>query len=95
MSADFVFTVVPSCSLVHIKFDRSSWTDPRLSSGRLLPWRPWTEARRGKAVELRDLGQQARLALESLSLTDSPWLGVSWIEWRDEIQDIPVGIRPA
>lgn len=103
MSADFVFTVVHSCSLVHIKFDCSSWTDPRLSSGRLLPWRPCTEARWGKAVELRDLGQQARLALESLSLTDSPCLGVamvrigamqglrsSWIEWRDEIQDIPV-----
>ena len=60
------------------------------------------EARRGKAVELRDLGQQARLALESLPPIDSPCLGVvlvqiramqslcsSWIEWWDEIQDIP------
>ena len=60
------------------------------------------DARRGKAVQLRDLGQQARLALESLPPTDSPCLGVvlvqlramqslctSWIEWWDEIQDIP------
>ena len=60
------------------------------------------DARRGKAVELRDLGQQARLALESLPPVDSPYLGVvlvqiramqslctSWIEWWDEIQDIP------
>ena len=61
------------------------------------------EARRGKAVELRELGQQARLALESLPPLVSPCLGVvlvqiramqglctSWIEWWDEIQDIPV-----
>ena len=60
------------------------------------------EARRGKAVELRDLGQQACLALESLPPVDSPCLGVvlvqiramqslctSWIDWWDEIQDIP------
>ena len=47
MGAKFVVIVIHSCSFVSIKFDRSAWTDPRLSSWRLLPWRPWTEKRGG------------------------------------------------
>ena len=47
------------------------------------------EARRGKAVELRDLGQQARLALESLPPIDSPCLGVVLVQIRAMLWNSP------
>ena len=87
-----------------IKFGRSIMDQPQAIQLAAVAMAPLEgEARRGKAVELRDLGRKACLALESLPPTISPCLGVvrvqlratqglcnRWIEWWDEIQDIPM-----
>ena len=100
MRAQSVSINLPSCSFIYSSSIVRHGPTPGYPVGGCCHGAPGR--RRGKAVQLRDLGQQARLALESLPPTDSPCLGVvlvqlramqslctSWIEWWDEIQDIP------
>ena len=57
-----------------IKFGRSIMDQPQAIQLAAVAMAPLEgEARRGKAVELRDLGRKACLALESLPPTISPW----------------------
>ena len=57
-----------------IKFGRSIMDQPQAIQLAAVAMAPSAgEARRGKAVELRDLGRKACLALESLPPTISPW----------------------